>query len=143
MASVDLGTALQPNGGLDLPLAPKDEDARDLTWNADDIENWSSSTDDDEESVGEPQELPALRPRNDSAPAVTGVQSGQTNGPKLSLFPSIVQSQRQWTEKIMGHELFGPHRSQSSDSDSSLASIPAIVPRLKESELSWAWIRTL
>ncbi|OAA41792.1 Cupin, RmlC-type [Metarhizium rileyi] len=139
----------------DLPLVG--DEAADPTWDADGIENWSSSSDDDEESVVELDMFP---------PAVGDIGAGvwtktrtvrtePLGVPRVSVSGDTADEQKQWhvqgmasdpkaktelkieTGPTMGPEPTwttkspGPPSCRSSDSDSSLVSIPAIV-RLKE-----------
>jgi hypothetical protein len=122
----------------DFPPAPDAGEEGDPTWNADGIEDWSSSTDDDEESVMELDQMPPVfDSRDPQAVAIASantVPSDQAAAPKLSLFKGIVETQKRWLDMDMKTEPVGRSPAQSSESDGSLASIPSMVPRIKESK---------
>lgn len=113
----------------DVPLPTVDDVNVDPTWSADGIENWSSSTDDDEESVMEIDEiLPVVSDIAEPTPsALPSTLPSQT--PKFSMHKGILASQKQWTEQTTKAGQTGVFELQSrpessADSDSSLELIP-------------------
>lgn len=110
----------------DGPLPTVDDVNADPTWSADGIENWSSSSDDDEESVMEIDEvLPVISDIPRAAPSEV-----PSHTPKLSMHKGILASQKQWTEQNTKSGQTGVFPLQdrprsTGDSDSSLEIIPA------------------
>ncbi|KID85717.1 Cupin, RmlC-type [Metarhizium guizhouense ARSEF 977] len=115
---------------MDLPLGPVDDEKADPTWDADGS-HWSTSSDDEEESVTAFDDLPRVSGTGSIAKA-THVQVELSNRPHLALFNKAAGAPKMETRGTIKNEPLEPARAQSSDSDdSSLASIPAIA-RLKE-----------
>lgn len=130
------GRSSQMNSGIimDLPLGPVDDEKADPTWDADGS-HWSTSSDDEEESVTAFDDLPRVSGTGSIAKA-THVQVELSNRPHLALFNKAAGAPKMEARGKIKNEPLEPARAQSSDSDdSSLASIPAIA-RLKESKLS-------
>lgn len=119
---------------MDLPLGPVDDEKADPTWDADGS-HWSTSSDDEEESVTAFDDLPRVSGTGSLATA-THVRVELSNRPHLALSNKAAGAPKMEAWGNIKHEPLEPARAQSSDSDdSSLASIPAIA-RLKESKLS-------
>ncbi|KID63658.1 uncharacterized protein G6M90_00g064150 [Metarhizium brunneum] len=115
---------------MDLPLGPVDDEKADPTWDADGS-HWSTSSDDEEESVTAIDDLPRVSGTGSLATA-THVRVELSNRPHLALFNKAAGAPKMEARGNIKHEPLEPARAQSSDSDdSSLASIPAIA-RLKE-----------
>ncbi|KAG8408605.1 hypothetical protein J3458_019630 [Metarhizium acridum] len=123
---------------MDLPLGPVDidDEKADPTWDADAI-HWSTSSDDEEESVMAVDDLPRVSGTGSAARA-THVQVELSDRPHLAVLNKAAGEQKRQdalkmeTQVKLKKEPPEPARAQSSDSDdSSLASIPAIA-RIKE-----------
>lgn len=137
-------------GGFVHQRPVQEEEERDPTWNEDAIENWSSSTDDDEEESGmDVDEIIPPPVVSDVIPQFDGSAGPAQSEPpapprvRLSELARIVQEQKRWMDDHMNSGRFTPTgerssltpvRRESTDSDSSLASIPAIAAQPKESE---------
>ncbi|KHN94938.1 Cupin, RmlC-type [Metarhizium album ARSEF 1941] len=124
-------SALMP----DLPPAPIDDEKDDPTWEADGI-HWSSSSDDEEESLAG---MSHISPLSDSGPGASATlgKSELANGSQVVISNNVTDRQKSHdapriaADGQLKDEPLGPRRGGSFDSDSSLASIPAAI-RLKE-----------